>query len=86
MKRKFSPQEQKQKPAGLSLSRPADEVARRACFSHVNQNFPPEHDMQHWLEAEMQVLVESKPHPRSWGSQPDVKQNPHPTHKERITL
>jgi hypothetical protein len=36
----------------------ADEVARRAYFSYVNQGSLPGHDVQHWLEAEAQLLVE----------------------------
>jgi hypothetical protein len=65
-------QDQNQKPA--SASRPAeaadlnqnkmdfapspDEVARRAYFSYVNQGSLPGHDVQHWLEAEAQLLAE----------------------------
>jgi hypothetical protein len=68
---KFS-QDQSQKPA--SASRPTaaanlnqneidfapspDEVARRAFFSYVNQGSLPGHDVQHWLEAEAQLLAE----------------------------
>ena len=36
----------------------ADEVARRAYFSYVNQGSLPGHDVQHWLEAEAQLLAE----------------------------
>ena len=35
-----------------------DEVARRAYFSYVNQGSLPGHDVQHWLEAEAQLLEE----------------------------
>ena len=65
-------QDQNHKPAGAS--RPAaaanldqggidfapspDEVARRAYFSYVNQGSLPGHDVQHWLEAEAQLLAE----------------------------
>ena len=35
-----------------------DEVARRAYFSYVNQGSLPGHDVQHWLEAEAQLLAE----------------------------
>jgi hypothetical protein len=35
-----------------------DEVARRAYFSYVNQGSPPGRDVQHWLEAEAQLLAE----------------------------
>ena len=63
---------QNQKPAGES--RPAraadlnqnstsfapstDEVARKAYFTYVNQGSLPGHDVQHWLEAEAQLLAE----------------------------
>jgi hypothetical protein len=36
----------------------ADEVERRAYFSYVNQGSQPGHDVQHWLEAEAQLLAE----------------------------
>jgi hypothetical protein len=36
----------------------ADEVARRAYFSYVNQGSLPGHDVQHWLEAEAHLLAE----------------------------
>jgi hypothetical protein len=65
-------QDQNQKPAGASRSAAAadlnqnkmdfapsaDEVARRAYFSYVNQGSLPGHDVQHWLEAEAQLLAE----------------------------
>jgi hypothetical protein len=35
-----------------------DEVARRAYFSYVNQGSPQGRDVQHWLEAEAQLLAE----------------------------
>jgi hypothetical protein len=35
-----------------------DEVARRAYFSYVNQGSLPGHEVQHWLEAEAQLLAE----------------------------
>jgi hypothetical protein len=37
-----------------------DEVARRAYFAYVNQGSLPGHDVQHWLEAEAQLLAERK--------------------------
>ena len=68
---KFS-QGQNQKPA--SASRPTaaadlnqneidfapspDEVARKAYFSYVNEGSRPGHEVQHWLEAEAQLLAE----------------------------
>jgi len=47
-----------QNQGGLVLSPSADEVARRAYFTYVNQGSPPGHDVQHWLEAEAQLLAE----------------------------
>jgi hypothetical protein len=35
-----------------------DEVARRAYFSYVNQGSRQGHEVQHWLEAEAQLLAE----------------------------
>jgi hypothetical protein len=35
-----------------------DEVARRAYFSYVNQGSRQGHDVQHWLEAEAQLIAE----------------------------
>jgi Protein of unknown function (DUF2934) len=35
-----------------------DEVARRAYFAYVNEGSAPGHDVQHWLEAEAQLLAE----------------------------
>ena len=34
------------------------EVARRAYFTYVNQGSQPGRDVQHWLEAEAQLLAE----------------------------
>ena len=36
----------------------ADEVARRAYFSYVNEGSRPGHEVQHWLEAEAELLAE----------------------------
>jgi hypothetical protein len=36
----------------------ADEVARRAYFSFVNAGSPPGRDVQHWLEAEAELIEE----------------------------
>jgi hypothetical protein len=61
---KFS-QDQNQQPAGAAMptaaadpiqneidfASSADEVARRAYFSYVNQGSLPGHDVQHWLES-----------------------------------
>jgi hypothetical protein len=47
-----------QNQTGSVLSPSTDEVARRAYFSFVNQGSLPGHDVQHWLEAESQLLAE----------------------------
>ncbi|MBP9903017.1 MAG: DUF2934 domain-containing protein [Verrucomicrobiota bacterium] len=36
----------------------ADEVARRAYFSYVNQGSLPGHEVQHWLAAEAELIAE----------------------------
>jgi hypothetical protein len=67
-------QDQNQKPAGASRPTAAadlnqneidftpspDEVARRAYFSYVNQGSLAGHEVQHWLEAEAELLAERK--------------------------
>jgi hypothetical protein len=35
-----------------------DEVARRAYFTYVNQGSPRGHDVQHWLQAEAELMQE----------------------------
>jgi hypothetical protein len=73
MKHKNFSQDQNQKPAGalrsasmdlnqneIYFTPSPDEVARRAYFSYVNQGSPPGHAVQHWLEAEAQLLAERK--------------------------
>jgi Protein of unknown function (DUF2934) len=44
--------------SGLDFAPSADEVARRAYFSYVNQGSRPGHHVQHWLEAEAELLAE----------------------------
>jgi hypothetical protein len=70
---KFS-QDQNQKPAGASGSAAVadlnqneidfapspDEVARRAYFSYVNEGSLPGRHVQHWLEAEAELIAERK--------------------------
>jgi hypothetical protein len=70
---KFS-QNQNPKPAGesrpavaaafnqneINFAPSADEVARRAYFSYENEGSLPGHDVQHWLEAEAQLIAERK--------------------------
>ena len=36
----------------------ADEVARRAYFAYVNQGSRPGHEVQHWLQAEAELIAE----------------------------
>ena len=43
-------------PADFVLS--PDEVARKAYFTYVNEGSQPGHDVQHWLEAEAELLAE----------------------------
>ena len=45
-------------PSAIDFAPSADEVARRAYFSYVNQGSLPGHDVQHWLEAEAHLLTE----------------------------
>lgn len=74
MKQKDFPQNQDQTPASESppastanldqneidfVPSPA-EVSRRAYFSYVNQGSLPGHEVQHWLEAEKQLIEERK--------------------------
>jgi hypothetical protein len=35
-----------------------DEVARRAYFTYVNQGSLPGHEVQHWLQAEAELIQE----------------------------
>jgi len=44
--------------SGINFVPSADEVAKRAYFSFVNQGSMPGHDVQHWLEAESELLAE----------------------------
>jgi hypothetical protein len=37
-----------------------DEVARRAYFTYVNQGSPQGHEVQHWLQAETELLQERR--------------------------
>jgi phosphotransacetylase len=43
---------------GVDFAPSAEEVARRAYFSYVNQGSPQGRDVQHWLEAEKHLLEE----------------------------
>lgn len=44
--------------SGMDFAPTADEVARRAYFSYVNQGSRPGQDVQHWLVAEAELLAE----------------------------
>ena len=48
---------------GIDFVPSPDEVARRAYFSYVNEGAKPGRDVQHWLEAEAQLLAERN---RTW--------------------
>ena len=72
MKHKGFSQDQNQKPTRVAqaavvadLTRneidfapSADEVARRAYFTYMNQGSLPGHEVQHWLEAEAELIAE----------------------------
>jgi hypothetical protein len=72
MKTDKYPRNQSRQPDGTSRPTPGanisrdetdfipspDEVARRAYFTYVNQGSLPGHDVQHWLEAEAQLISE----------------------------
>ena len=44
--------------SGIEFVASADEVARRAYFSYVNQGSLPGHEVQHWLAAEAELIAE----------------------------
>jgi hypothetical protein len=72
MKQNKFPHDQNQKPAsalwptpvadlnqsGIDFAPAADEVARRAYFSYVNQGSLQGHEVQHWLAAEAELIAE----------------------------
>lgn len=72
MKKNKSPRKRDPKPAAalLPLMTPdynqnttafvpsPDDVSRRAYYSYVNQGSVAGHDMQHWLDAEAQLITE----------------------------
>jgi hypothetical protein len=74
MKHNKFPLNQNPKPAGVSRPTAAadlnqnaidfepspDEVARKAYFSYVNEGSLPGHHVQHWLEAEAELIAERK--------------------------
>jgi hypothetical protein len=36
-----------------------EEIAGKAYFIYVNEGFPHGHDVQHWLDAETQLITQS---------------------------
>jgi hypothetical protein len=46
------------KPDAIDFVSSPDEVARKAYFTYVNEGCRQGRDMQHWLEAESQLLAE----------------------------
>jgi hypothetical protein len=44
--------------SGTDFEASADEVARKAYFSYVNEGSLPGRDVQHWLKAEADLLAE----------------------------
>ena len=45
-------------PGETDFAPSPDEVARRAYLNYVNQGAQPGRDVQHWLEAEKQLVAE----------------------------
>jgi hypothetical protein len=54
----------------------AEEVARKAYFTYVNQGSPEGCAVQHWLEAEADLIAE-RALTRMHGFHPDAKHNSH---------
>jgi Protein of unknown function (DUF2934) len=46
------------KQSAIDFAPSADEVAKRAYFSFLNQGSPRGHDVQHWLKAEAELIAE----------------------------
>jgi len=42
----------------INFSPSPDEVARKAYFSYENEGSRPGHDVQHWLKAEADLIME----------------------------
>jgi hypothetical protein len=49
---------QKQTKNEIDFAPSPDAVARKSYFSYVNQGSSQGHEVQHWLEAEAQLLAE----------------------------
>jgi hypothetical protein len=45
-------------PDEIDFTPAPDEVARRACFTYVNQGSQDGHEVQHWLQAEAELIAE----------------------------
>ncbi len=71
MRHKRTSQDQNHKPDGAAQSAAVnlnqdeinfvpspDEVARKAYFSYVNEGSPQGREVQHWLDAEAQLIAE----------------------------
>jgi len=56
----------------------ADEVARKAYFCYVNEGSPEGCAVQHWLQAEADLIAE-RALTRMHGFHPDAKHNSHAT-------
>ena len=46
------------KPDEINFSPSPDEVARRAYFAYENMGSLPSHEVQHWLQAEADLIAE----------------------------
>jgi hypothetical protein len=46
--------------SGIDFTPPADEVAKRAYLSYVNEGAPQGRDVQHWLAAEAELIAEGR--------------------------
>ena len=42
----------------LTFTPSPDEVARKAYFAYVNQGSRPGHEVQHWLQAEAELIAD----------------------------
>ena len=47
-------------PNEMDFTPTPDEVARRAYFTYVNQGSQDGHEVQHWLQAEAELIAERK--------------------------
>lgn len=70
-------------PGRIDFAPSADEVARRAYFSYVNQGALPGHDVQHWLAAEAE-LIEERNLTRVHGFRTENESSHQPTQKAPV--